>query len=195
MISNKSDALLKVYIDIANRDLLLYEDDQLVRRYPIQSIKADLPSGRFSILEKIYNPAIELGSRWIGFNKQPLGIHGIASCPEHQVNLGIRMENTNLIELYAMVPNGTIVEITRTPLDLSPPAVPNQFGRFPATPSAFPIVAGPHCYIVQRGDTIWKLSTRFKIPMESILAANLLPNPNRLQQGQVINLPLLWPQK
>lgn len=186
---------MRVYVDLKNADLLLYQDDQLVRRYPVLDLRESLTTGKFSIAEKIINPEPNLGTRWLGLNKLPLGIHGVAldNVPQHCV--GIRLGNTHLEDLYALIPLGTQVEITKTPRDFQTVSLPNQFGRFPATPLAFPVVPGPRSYIVQRGDTIWKLSRRFKIPMESILAANLLPDPNRLEPGQIINIPLPWPKK
>jgi len=189
----QSSALLKIYVDIKDKDLRLYQDGQLVRRYPILDLRDGLTTGKFEILEKVYTPVENLGSRWLGFDKEPLGIHGIALGNKTQPCLGIRIENLHLEELYALVPTGTSVELTKAPFESAILAVPNQFGRFPATPSAFPVVSGPHSYIIQRGNTIWKLSRRFKITMESILAANLLPTPKHLEPGQIINIPLSWP--
>lgn len=195
MSSPKSTALMKVCVDLKNADLMLYQDDQLVRRYPVLDLMEGLATGKFSVAEKIINPAPTLGTRWLGLNKLPLGIHGVSLEDDPQPCHGVRLNNSHLEELYALIPVGTLVEITKAPNDVQTISRPNQFGRFPATPLAFPVVSGPHAYIVQRGDTIWKLSRRFKIPMESILAANLLPDPNRLEPGQIIIMPLPWPKK
>jgi len=187
---------MQIQVDVRRRELLLYQDDQLVRRYPVTDFKKDLPAGRFTIIEKSICSVNEgLGTRWLCFSKQPLGIHGPA--PEHHLEpcLGICMQNLDLEGLYSLVPLGTLVEICKAPPEPQALALPNQFGRFPATPLAFPLVSGPCSYIVQKGDTIWKLSRRLKIPLESILAANLLSDPNYLEPGQVINLPLPWPHK
>jgi len=190
---NKSNALLKVYVDIKGNSILLYQDDQLVRRYPIVEIMKNIPTGKFTVNEKIINPEDYLGSRWLGLGKN-LGIHGTPLGDEVSPPLGVALNNEHLEDLYALIPVDTSVEITKVSLEFENLSLTNQFGRFPATPLAFPVVPGPHSYIVKRGDTIWKLSRRFNISMESILATNLLPDPNRLEPGQIIHLPVSWPK-
>ncbi len=195
MSSPRSTALMKVFVDLKNFELLLCQDGQPVRRYPVVDLREGLAAGTFSITEKLINPEPSLGTRWLGLNKPPLGIHGAAFDNGLEPCHGIRLDNPHLEDLYALIPLGTQVEIAKTPCEFQTISLPNQFGRFPATPLAFPVVPGPRSYIVQKGDTIWKLSRRFKIPMESILAANLLPDPNRLEPGQIITIPLPWPKK
>ncbi len=194
MSSKRSHALLKLYVDIRNHTLLLYQDDQLVRRFPIVKLTEDLPSGKFTVAEKVFNPEKCLGTRWLGLDKHPYGIHGTPLGKQESPGLGVAVSNEHIEDLYALIPVGTFVEVTKVPCEFETLSLPNQFGRFPATPLAFPVVPGPHSYIVRRGDTIWKLSKRFNIPMESILANNLLADPNHLEPGQIINLPITWPK-
>jgi LysM repeat protein len=191
---NKSNALLRLCVDIQNKALLLYQDDQLVRRFPIVDLIKNLPIGKCNIDEKIFNPKPTLGTRWLGFDKKPSGIHGTPIGKQDGPALGVVLSNEHIEDLYTLIPLGTFVEITKGPFEFEALSLPNQFGRFPATPLAFPVVPGPHAYIVQRGDTIWKLSKRFQIPMDTILATNLLADPNRLEPGQILHLPITWPK-
>ena len=45
-------------------------------------------------------------------------------------------------------------------------------------------------YVVQQGDTLWKIAQRFGVSLDSLIAANpQLSNPNMLAVGQQINVP------
>ncbi|HHU30892.1 MAG TPA: LysM peptidoglycan-binding domain-containing protein [Firmicutes bacterium] len=44
-------------------------------------------------------------------------------------------------------------------------------------------------YIVRSGDTIWKISRMFGVPMEAIIAANNLKNPDLIFPGQKLIIP------
>ncbi|MBM7581883.1 LysM repeat protein [Caldicoprobacter guelmensis] len=44
-------------------------------------------------------------------------------------------------------------------------------------------------YIVQPGDTLYKIARKFNTTVEAILAANNIPNPNRIYPGQLIEIP------
>ncbi|HEX3016035.1 MAG TPA: LysM peptidoglycan-binding domain-containing protein [Desulfobacteria bacterium] len=194
MPKTKSNALLQLYIDVAAMEVLLFQDDQLVRRYPVLSFTDCLPFGKCIIADKNDVPAPgQNGAKWLALDKEPLKIFSSSYGDQGSQCHGIQIGDEHVQELLALVPLGTQVEITNTSAGPQSIALPNQFGRFPATPSAFPVVSGPRSYIVRRGDTIWKLSRRFNIPMERILSENLLPDPNRLEPGQIINLPLAWP--
>ncbi|MCR8655730.1 LysM peptidoglycan-binding domain-containing protein [Paenibacillus endoradicis] len=60
------------------------------------------------------------------------------------------------------------------------------------TPSEIPIVdiTTNQKYIVQSGDSLWKLANSWNIPLKELVAANKqLANPNVLQVGDVINIP------
>lgn len=45
-------------------------------------------------------------------------------------------------------------------------------------------------YIVQPGDTLWKLAQRFGVTVADIIAANNLTDPNRLDVGQKLFIPV-----
>ncbi|MGQ9597989.1 MAG: LysM peptidoglycan-binding domain-containing protein [Anaerolineae bacterium] len=48
----------------------------------------------------------------------------------------------------------------------------------------------PVIHIVQAGDTISALAVKYDVPAEDIIAANSLTNPNYLQQGQKLIIPV-----
>ena len=51
-----------------------------------------------------------------------------------------------------------------------------------------PVPAG-QTYIVQVGDTIGRIAQRFGVSIDAIVAANNLPNENRIDAGQVLIIP------
>ncbi|URN92923.1 MAG: LysM peptidoglycan-binding domain-containing protein [Candidatus Pristimantibacillus lignocellulolyticus] len=60
------------------------------------------------------------------------------------------------------------------------------------SPSDIPVVdiTTTQKYIVQSGDTLWKLANTWNIPLKELVAANKqLSNPNALQVGDIINIP------
>ncbi|WP_052487519.1 LysM peptidoglycan-binding domain-containing protein [Gordoniibacillus kamchatkensis] len=48
-------------------------------------------------------------------------------------------------------------------------------------------------YAVQPGDTLWSIAARFGVSVHALMAANLLPDPNRLQVGQKLYIPAVHP--
>jgi LysM repeat protein len=44
-------------------------------------------------------------------------------------------------------------------------------------------------YVVQRGDTLYRIALRFGVPMQSIVTANHILNPNRIYVGQRLVIP------
>jgi LysM repeat protein len=68
----------------------------------------------------------------------------------------------------------------------APPAVPEPTAseEAPAEPSRSTFE-----YAVQSGDTLGRIADRFDVTIEEIIAANELEDPNRLEIGQVLNIP------
>lgn len=57
---------------------------------------------------------------------------------------------------------------------------------------SFPVVTsaqGFDDYVVQKGDSLWKIAVKFQIGFQNILDANPLPNPNLIYPGQKIKIP------
>lgn len=48
-------------------------------------------------------------------------------------------------------------------------------------------------YEVNSGDTLYKISRAFGVPVDDLMAANALDNPNRLSVGQMLDIPQLEP--
>jgi hypothetical protein len=49
---------------------------------------------------------------------------------------------------------------------------------------------GPTVHTVQAGDTLGSISARYDVPLEDIMAANGLTNPNLLSIGQTLTIPI-----
>jgi len=109
--------------------LSLKADGKIIKVYRISTGKSNsTPAGVFTVITKIVNPPWYtddkvippgspdniLGSRWLGISKKGYGIHGTTE-PEtigRQATAGcIRMRNSEVEELFALVPVGTEVVI------------------------------------------------------------------------------------
>ena len=115
--SEKRGRLL-IMIDTAKRNLVLYEDDQVIARYPVAVGKSKTPSplGEWKIAQKSLNWGGGFGSRWMGLNV-PWGIYGIhgtnkpGSIGTYASHGCIRMFNRDVEKLYPLVRVGTRVKI------------------------------------------------------------------------------------
>ena len=53
-----------------------------------------------------------------------------------------------------------------------------------------PVNAAPSTYTVIKGDTLWKISVRYEIPLDQVIKANpQIKNPHWIYPNQVINIP------
>ena len=118
-----------IVVDKSQNQLLLTENNQFIKTYPVATGKDNsTPIGTFKIVTKIPNPVWYkqgavvppespeniLGTRWMGIDKQGYGIHGSVdpSAIGHQVTAGcVRMTNSDVEELFDIVPLGTEVTI------------------------------------------------------------------------------------
>lgn len=57
------------------------------------------------------------------------------------------------------------------------------------TTASLPTELAPFSYIVQRGDTLFRIATRFNVPMENIAAANEIVWHDRIYVGQELLIP------
>jgi lipoprotein-anchoring transpeptidase ErfK/SrfK len=118
-----------ILVDKSQNRLNLSMEEELVKAYMVSTGKNNsTPIGNFKIINKLLNPtwfkagAVVaanspeniLGTRWLGFNTTGYGIHGTTE-PQ---NLGkqntqgcIRMSNSDVEELYTIVPVSTEVTI------------------------------------------------------------------------------------
>ncbi len=74
--------------------------------------------------------------------------------------------------------------------------------RIPGVPSAppTPVVPPPITpplptsdYVIQRGDTLYKIAVRYNTTVSQLIALNSIPNPNIIYVGQTIKVPNLLP--
>lgn len=121
----------KIEINKATNKLTLYKNGKVYKQYPVATGRKPsyTPEGTFPIVVKIVKPGWKgipgghpnnpLGERWLGIsvrgdNGRTYGIHGTnqpKSIGTYASNGCIRMYNKDVIELYKLVPTGTLVHI------------------------------------------------------------------------------------
>ena len=122
-------APFSIVVDKSQNTLILKTDEEIIKTYIVSTgINNSTPVGNFKIINKLplptwfkagavvapNSPDNILGARWLGFDLPGYGIHGTTD----PVNLGkqitqgcVRMSNSDIEELYAVVPIGTEVTI------------------------------------------------------------------------------------
>lgn len=124
-------ARFSLVIDKSQNLLFLKKDGQIIKTYVVSTGKDNsTPTGSFRIVVKLKNPVWYrkdigavvppdspdniLGSRWLGLDKKGYGIHGTTQ-PDNlgtQTTAGcIRMRNSDVEELFTLLPPGTEVTI------------------------------------------------------------------------------------
>jgi lipoprotein-anchoring transpeptidase ErfK/SrfK len=122
-------ASLSIVVDKSQNILMLKSDEDIIKTYIVSTgANNSTPVGTFKITSKLPNPTWfkagavvpsdspenVLGTRWLGFELSGYGIHGTIE-PQNlgkQVTQGcVRMANSDVEELYAIVPQGTEVTI------------------------------------------------------------------------------------
>ena len=118
-----------VFVDKSQNTLLLKSDDEIIKTYIVSTgANNSTPIGNFKVVNKLPNPTWfkagavvppespdnVLGTRWMGFDLAGYGIHGTVE-PQNlgkQVTQGcVRMSNSDVEELYTIIPVGTEVTI------------------------------------------------------------------------------------
>jgi len=125
-----SKALFSIVVDKSQNILTLKSGQYVLKTYRVSTGKDSCtPVGTFKIMNKIIDPPWYppaggvipagdpknvLGSRWLGLSKEGYGIHGTTQ-PEtigKSVTEGcIRLKNSDVEELYSIVPEGTEVVV------------------------------------------------------------------------------------
>lgn len=122
-------APFSILVDKSQNTLILKADEEIMKTYIVSTGKNNsTPLGTFKITNKLINPnwfkagAVVpaaspeniLGTRWLGFDLPGYGIHGTTDPRSlgKQVTEGcVRMSNSEVEELYSIVPVGTEVMI------------------------------------------------------------------------------------
>ena len=118
-----------IFVDKSQNILLLKVDEEVFKTYVISTGKNGCtPIGVFKITNKLTNPTWFkagtvvpadspeniLGTRWLGFNLPGYGIHGTndpQSLGQQATQGCIRMSNTEVEEIYTLIPVGAEVTI------------------------------------------------------------------------------------
>jgi lipoprotein-anchoring transpeptidase ErfK/SrfK len=118
-----------ILVDKSQNILLLKNNEEVIKTYIVSTGKNNCtPVGTFKIVNKLPNPTWfkagavvppestqnVLGTRWMGFDLAGYGIHGTVEPKElgKQVTQGcVRLSNSDVEELYSIVPVGTEVTI------------------------------------------------------------------------------------
>lgn len=75
-----------------------------------------------------------------------------------------------------------------SPVKKTPLASPPMEKVYPALKKEKPAVRRPRLYIVQQGDSLWKISRRFEVEMQSLIELNRLQSTS-LKPGAVLKIP------
>jgi L,D-transpeptidase ErfK/SrfK len=109
----------RIAIDTQRHLLALSDSGQLIRSYPVATGKPTTPTpvGDLLVIEKTTNPGPAFGPRWMRLSVPNGGyaIHGtdVPSSIGQSVSHGcVRMYSADIIDLYSIVPLGTLVSIT-----------------------------------------------------------------------------------
>lgn len=122
-------APFNILVDKSQNTLILKTDEEIFKTYLVSTgANNSTPTGNFKIVNRLPNPTWYkagavvpagspeniLGSRWLGLNLPGYGIHGTTEPQSlgRQVTQGcVRMSNSDVEELYSIVPEGTEVTI------------------------------------------------------------------------------------
>ena len=105
-----------IFIDLTQSMLYLFENDKLIKKYPVAQGKAHTPSpiGTWFIISKGRHWGTGFGTRWMGLDV-PWGVYGIHGTNRpgsigYRASHGcFRMQNKDVEELYSIVPFKTRV--------------------------------------------------------------------------------------
>lgn len=136
VIGEKKDEY-RIVINTYSRQLVLYRNAKIYKTYPVAIGKATTksPVGEWAIVNKYKKWGGGFGSRWMGLNV-PWGIYGIHGT-NNPGSIGraashgcIRMHNSNVEDLYEIVPIKTRVKIIgqRLPIFVNYELSPGQTG-------------------------------------------------------------------
>lgn len=132
--SQQSIPKYRIEIDIISRTLYFYENNNIIKKYPVAVGKASTqtPIGEYKVINKVVNPYYAkkkiaggspqnpLGSRWMGF-KPSYGVHGNSNPKSIGTFVSegcVRMYDKDVKELYEKVTIGTPVTVLYEPIKI-----------------------------------------------------------------------------
>lgn len=112
----KQENQYDILIDLSQSMLYLFENDKLIKKYPVAQGKPETPSpiGTWYIISKARHWGPAFGTRWMGLSV-PWGVYGIHGTNKpgsigYRASHGcFRMRNKDVEELYSIVPFKTRV--------------------------------------------------------------------------------------
>jgi lipoprotein-anchoring transpeptidase ErfK/SrfK len=128
-VAEDAEPQRRIVVSIPDRTLALIEDGRVVKVYPtaVGRATSPTPSGTFTIVQRISNPAWygagkvvapgksnPLGTRWLGLSRKSYGIHGTnepRSIGRNASHGCVRMRNRDVEDLFARVAVGDLVEL------------------------------------------------------------------------------------
>jgi lipoprotein-anchoring transpeptidase ErfK/SrfK len=153
--SSQTPATRRIVVSLRDRKLALLLNGKSVRIFPVAvgAPASPSPVGRFTIVNRLTDPtyyrpgkvigpgpANPLGTRWLGFDRPGYGIHGtdeprsIGYARSHGC---IRLRNSDVEQLFALVRSGDVVDLVDEPT----PEIARIFTTSePGAPAATPLV-------------------------------------------------------
>jgi len=66
---------------------------------------------------------------------------------------------------------------------------PNVGPLAPAQPAAAAVATSGKAYVVQPGDSVWRIANRFKVPQETLMRANGISDARKMKTGMTLVIP------
>lgn len=177
---------MRIEINLSLRRLKLFDPYGVKGVYPVAIGKpaTPTPAGNYHITRKVINPGGILGSRWLELSipshDGPYGIHGTTmpwSIGNAASNGCVRMYNEHVEEVFSQVGIGTAVTIAHGD---SFPTLKEE--------NDTPDDGHPNYYLVQPGDTLWRIASHYGVPLDKLINLNQLSDPSRIYPGQKLRL-------
>lgn len=181
---------MNIEINLSLRRLKLFDRTRVHRVYPIAIGKPSTPTppGNYHITRKIINPGGILGSRWLELSipsdDGPYGIHGTTqpySIGKAVSNGCVRMYNQDVEEVFSQTRIGTRVLISSSQYN-------DNFAEMPTHYSGNNEQGASYIYIVQPGDSLWRIANRFQVSVEKLQQLNGIADPALIFPGQKLIL-------
>ena len=125
-----------------------------------------------------------------GFYKVPLAeiLRANPYVDVYNLQIGERICIPNVITGTPTTPSKPLPPTTSKPTTPSKP-VPPMKPTIPSKPTEKPVACDGMFHVIKSGDTFYKLSLQYHVPLDAILRANPYDDPYNLQIGQRVCIP------